>query len=53
MVMNRRELFIYVVLWGSLVVGWNFGYSSATPLQDVLAAIAMLIISKFAIKRFA
>ena len=35
--MERKIIFIYLI-WLVLVIGWNFGYPSATPLQDVLAA---------------
>lgn len=49
--MKRRTILVYVFVWGSLVVVWNFGYVTATPLQDVLAAVAILFINRSALKR--
>ncbi len=47
---NYRELLIYIFLWLSLIVLWNFGYQQATPLMDVIAAVVILIITKIALK---
>ncbi len=35
---------IYII-WLIGVVLWNFGYPSATPVEDVLAAVALSFIS--------
>ena len=35
---------IYII-WLIGVIAWNFGFPDATPLQDVLAAIALSFLS--------
>jgi len=37
------EYIVVYTIWLMLIVLWNFGYSKATPLQDVLAAILFAI----------
>jgi len=49
--MKHRVLLVYVFVWGALVVVWNFGYATATPFQDVLAAVAILFVNRSALKR--
>ena len=34
-------------IWLIGVILWNFGYPSATPLEDVIAAIVLSILSMF------
>ena len=33
------------IIWLIGVIAWNFGFPDATPLQDVLAAIALSFLS--------
>jgi len=40
---------IYII-WLIGVIIWNFGYTEATPLEDVVAAIVLSFIS-FALKK--
>ena len=40
---------IYII-WLVGVIIWNFGYTEATPLEDVIAAIVLSFIS-FALKK--
>ncbi|MBU0707721.1 hypothetical protein KKG41_05105 [Patescibacteria group bacterium] len=47
-----NEILIYIFFWGGLVVIWNYGYTEATPLQDVLAAFVILIITRIVLKKF-
>jgi len=47
---KKTELFIYVVIWGGLIVAWNFGYPTATPLMDVVAAVVILFITRWSLK---
>jgi len=42
---------IYII-WLIGVVIWNFGYPSAKPIEDVLAAVILSIISFFLKKYF-
>lgn len=45
----------HVIIYGTwllMVIGWNFGYSQATPLLDVVAAVVLATFSTFAIHRF-
>ena len=35
---------IYII-WLIGVIAWNFGFPEATPLQDVLAAVALSFLS--------
>ena len=39
------------VIWLVLVVAWNFGYPQASPLEDVLVAIILSLLS-MALKKF-
>jgi hypothetical protein len=32
-------------IWLALVFFWNFGYPTATPLQDVLIAVILAVVS--------
>tara|TARA_Y100000996_G_scaffold282662_1_gene223119 strand:- start:86 stop:226 length:141 start_codon:yes stop_codon:yes gene_type:complete len=34
------------LIWLTLVILWNFGFPNATPLEDVVVAIILGIISK-------
>lgn len=49
---QRTELLTYVFVWGFLIVAWNFGYQTASPLEDCIAAVAILFINRFALKKF-
>jgi len=49
--MHKREIWIYLILWLGLIVLWNYGYPPASPLEDVLAAIVILIITRFTINK--
>ena len=35
------------VIWFVLVTAWNFGYPSATPTEDVIAAAILSLFSLF------
>tara|TARA_B100000945_G_C19927052_1_gene387810 strand:+ start:55 stop:195 length:141 start_codon:yes stop_codon:yes gene_type:complete len=35
------------IVWLIGIILWNFGYPSATPIEDVLAAIILSFISMF------
>jgi hypothetical protein len=35
-------MYIFII-WLVLVVAWNFGYPSATPLEDVVVAIILFL----------
>ena len=39
------------VIWLVLVVAWNFGYPQASPLEDVIVAIILSLLS-MALKKF-
>ena len=39
------------VIWLVLVVAWNFGYPQATPLEDVIVAIILSLLS-MALKKY-
>ena len=39
------------IIWLVGVVLWNYGYPSATPLEDVLAAIVLSFVS-FGLKKY-
>jgi len=47
----KKHLIIYSI-WLMLVVAWNFGYSQASPFEDVLAAIVLAIFSVVSIHAF-
>ena len=32
-------------IWVVMVVAWNFGYPQATPLEDVIVAVALSLFS--------
>ena len=36
---------IIYIIWLIGVIGWNFGFPGATPLEDVLVAIALSFLS--------
>ena len=36
---------IVYIIWLIGVIAWNFGFPEATPLEDVLAAIALSFLS--------
>ena len=36
---------IIYIIWLIGVIAWNFGYPGATPLEDVLVAIALSFLS--------
>jgi len=36
---------IIYIIWLIGVIAWNFGFPEATPLEDVLAAIALSFVS--------
>ena len=40
------------VVWLILVIGWNFGYPDATPLEDVVIAILLSLFSIILKKKF-
>jgi len=42
--MQYKKFMIYII-WLIGVIAWNFGFPDATPLQDVLAAIALSFLS--------
>ena len=33
------------VIWFILVTAWNFGYPSATPIEDVIVAVVLSLFS--------
>tara|TARA_X000001036_G_scaffold197780_1_gene186182 strand:- start:703 stop:843 length:141 start_codon:yes stop_codon:yes gene_type:complete len=33
------------VIWFVLVTAWNFGYPSATPIEDVIVAVVLSLFS--------
>ena len=35
------------VVWLILVIAWNFGYPNATPMEDVVVAILLSLLSYF------
>jgi len=39
------------IIWLTGVIIWNFGYPTASPLEDVLAAIVLSIVSMY-LKKF-
>ena len=39
------------VIWLVLVIAWNFGYPQASPLEDVIVAIILSLLS-MALKKF-
>ena len=39
------------VIWLVLVVAWNFGYPQASPLEDVIIAIILSLLS-MALKKY-
>jgi len=44
----------YIMTYGAwllLVTLWNFGYSQATPFQDVLAAVALAFFTNFTLRK--
>lgn len=47
---RKTEVSIYLVIWLGLIVAWNFGYPKATPLMDVIAAIVILIITRYSLR---
>ena len=42
----KKSLLLYLI-WLILVVIWNFGYPTALPVYDVLAAIILSILVKY------
>jgi len=42
---------IYWFIWLILVIAWNYGYPSATPLMDVLVAVFLSIFFIFLKKK--
>ena len=42
--MRYKKLMIYII-WLIGVVLWNFGYPSAKPIEDVIAAVILSFIS--------
>ncbi len=38
---------IIFILWIILVTAWNFLYQQATPLEDVLVAVVLSLLSSF------
>ena len=38
--MQYKKFMIYII-WLIGVIAWNFGFPEATPIQDVLVAIAL------------
>ena len=40
------------VVWLILVIGWNFGYPDATPLEDVVIAVLLSLFSVMLKKKF-
>lgn len=39
-------------IWLVLVIAWNFGYPKASPLEDVIVAILLSIVSIILKKKF-
>ncbi len=39
------------VIWLVLVIAWNFGYPQASPLEDVIVAIILSLLS-MALKKY-
>ena len=35
------------VIWLVMVIAWNFGYPQASPLEDVLVAVILSLLSIF------
>ena len=42
--MQYKKFMIYII-WLIGVIAWNFGFPEATPLQDVLVAVALSFLS--------
>ena len=42
--MQYKKFMIYII-WLIGVIAWNFGFPEATPIQDVLVAIALSFLS--------
>jgi hypothetical protein len=40
---NINKIFLHWTGWLTLVVLWNYGYPSASPLYDVLVAVGLSI----------
>jgi hypothetical protein len=40
------------VVWLILVIGWNFGYPDASPLEDVIIAVLLSLFSIILKKKF-
>ena len=34
------------IVWLMMVIAWNFGYPEATPLEDVVVAVILSLLSK-------
>jgi len=47
---KRKELWVHIIVWGGLIVAWNFGYPGAKPWMDVLAAVIIFFITRFTLK---
>ena len=43
-------MYIFVI-WLVLVIAWNFGYPQASPLEDVIVAIILSLLS-MALKKY-
>ena len=43
-----KDLDWIFILWLFLVIIWNYGFPEATPFLDVLAAVGLFFITKFA-----
>jgi len=39
------------IIWLVMVIAWNFGYPQASPLEDVLVAVVLSLLSTF-LKRY-
>jgi len=40
------------LIWLVMVIAWNYGYPQASPLQDVLVAVILSLLSTFLKKYF-
>ena len=49
---STRNWIIIFGIWLALVIFWNYGYSIATPFQDVLVAVALSLAATLAHEKF-
>ena len=47
--MQKNKIFLWI-LWLIFVIVWNYGYSDASPLLDVLVAVLLSLLNLILIK---